>query len=113
MRKMKQIFHVGAEFSFLLAFLHSAVCTLFVDKESCSFGQGSLILDTTNIKTLIGCASHCDRHPNCVSFEYSEGMSAEHQCRLSGKYLNDTVCTSNNPQDEGRLIYELVSTVSL
>ena len=94
---------------FILLFLQSSTCTNFIVKESCRLEQGSAILLDTKSDIFIECASLCDRHPNCVAFEYSEGMSSEGRCRLSGKYVNDTSCTVDNLHDGDTVIHELVS----
>ena len=99
-------------FLFLLGFSYSVVCTHFDVKKGCSFPkQGPADSIETFSNTLFGCASLCDRHQSCVTFEYSEDVLTDRQCRLSGKYVNDSACTAGIPQNRGKLVYELVSTV--
>ena len=91
----------------LLAFSHIVVCTKFKIKDGCSLSeQEHTVLVDTISNTLIGCASLCDRHRSCVTFEYSKEVSGKRQCRLSG-----TSCTADISQTKGKPVYELVSTI--
>ena len=105
------IVHVCAAtvFLFLLSFLKSAVGSEFVAKEGWSFGQGFGVFSDTLASTWFSCASLCDRHEDCVSFEYSEVVLEERHCRLSNRYVNQTSYAAGDLQGGGRRVYELVS----
>ena len=109
---MVQIVHVcaGTVFLFALSFLQSVAGSEFVAKEGWSFCQGSGVFLDTLASSWFVCASLCDRHKNCVSFEYSEGVSGDRRCRLSGRYVNEMPYHAADDLLGGeRRVYELVS----